>query len=200
MPEKPRKSPKQRRSKATVDALLEATAQVLVSHGYQKATTNRIAERAGVSIGSLYEYYPNKDALVASLIEKHTYDVLHQLMSLMQKYITLPPDEALRVWLSAMVSVLNERAELLRVAINQIPYLNEISPIRRLREKLLILTAYGGGQVAKNFNRELSPEEVYLVMTMASTSIISMVVTPPENLDATVDTLADMLLKLLSTP
>ena len=200
MPEKPRKSPKQRRSKATVDALLEATAQVLVSHGYQKATTNRIAERAGVSIGSLYEYYPNKDALVASLIEKHTYDVLHQLMSLMQKYISLPPDEALRVWLSAMVSVLNERAELLRVAINQIPYLNEISPIRRLREKLLILTAYGGGQVAKNFNRELSPEEVYLVMTMASTSIISMVVTPPENLDATVDTLADMLLKLLSTP
>lgn len=60
----PRRKPRQSRSRATVDAILQATAQVLVRDGYQKATTNRIAERAGVSVGTLYQYFPNKDALV----------------------------------------------------------------------------------------------------------------------------------------
>ena len=70
-PTQPRKQPRQARSRATVDTLLEATAQVLTTHGYRRATTGRIAERAGVSIGSLYQYFPNRDALVAALVERH---------------------------------------------------------------------------------------------------------------------------------
>lgn len=67
----PRKLPRQARSRATVDAMLEAAAQVLIEHGYEAATTARVAERAGVSIGSLYQYFPNKEALVAALVERH---------------------------------------------------------------------------------------------------------------------------------
>jgi AcrR family transcriptional regulator len=55
-----------------VDAIVEAAARVLARHGYAAATTNRIAERAGVSIGSLYEYFPDKDAILAALFERHT--------------------------------------------------------------------------------------------------------------------------------
>jgi len=66
-----RKSPVQARSRATVDAILEAAAQVFAEYGYAAGTTNRIAERAGVSIGSLYEYYPNKDALLVAILEAH---------------------------------------------------------------------------------------------------------------------------------
>ena len=67
----PRKPPVQRRSKATVDQLLAAAAQVFEEHGYAAGTTNRIAERAGVSVGSLYQYYPSKEAIAVALLERH---------------------------------------------------------------------------------------------------------------------------------
>jgi AcrR family transcriptional regulator len=60
----------QRRSRETVAAILDAAARVLEEHGYAAGTTNRIAERAGVSIGSLYEYFPSKDAIVVALAER----------------------------------------------------------------------------------------------------------------------------------
>lgn len=62
-----RKQPRQARAKATVQAVLEAAAQILVESGYSDASTNVIAERAGVSIGSLYEYFPGKEAIFAEL-------------------------------------------------------------------------------------------------------------------------------------
>jgi AcrR family transcriptional regulator len=70
----PRKTPRQERSRATVEALLEATADILIRQGYAKLTTNRIAERAGVNIASLYQYFPGKDAIVAELRRRHGTD------------------------------------------------------------------------------------------------------------------------------
>jgi AcrR family transcriptional regulator len=68
---RPRKQPRQRRSRETVNAILRAAAQVFSARGYAATTTNHIAARAGVSIGSLYEYYPSKDALLLALLEEH---------------------------------------------------------------------------------------------------------------------------------
>ena len=67
MPESDRRRPKQARSRVTVDAILEAAAEVLAEEGPEGATTNRIAERAGVSIGTLYQYFANKKALYQAL-------------------------------------------------------------------------------------------------------------------------------------
>lgn len=64
-----RRVPRQQRSRETVAVILEAAAQVFEREGYRSATTNKIAERAGVSIGSLYQYFPNKDALLVALAE-----------------------------------------------------------------------------------------------------------------------------------
>ena len=66
----PRKTPRQDRSRATVEALLEATTDILLRDGYAKLTTNRIADRAGVNIASLYQYFPGKDAIVAELRDR----------------------------------------------------------------------------------------------------------------------------------
>lgn len=69
--ESQRKLPKQERARETVDVILMATAHILKTEGFERASTNRIAELAGVSIGSLYQYFPNKQAVVAALRERH---------------------------------------------------------------------------------------------------------------------------------
>jgi AcrR family transcriptional regulator len=66
----PRKRPRQQRSEATVDAILEAAARILEGAGLNAVTTNAVAEHAGVSIGSLYQYFPGKTALLAELIRR----------------------------------------------------------------------------------------------------------------------------------
>jgi len=68
---KPRKLPVQARSAVTVGALHAATIQVLVREGLKRCTTTRVAERAGTSVGSLYQYYPNRDALLRAVLEQH---------------------------------------------------------------------------------------------------------------------------------
>lgn len=67
----PRKSPVQARSAASVDAILEATIQVLLSVGKERLTTTRVAARAGVSVGTLYQYFPNKSALLQAALKGH---------------------------------------------------------------------------------------------------------------------------------
>jgi len=72
----PRKFPRQERARATVEAIIVATAQLLRRQGYEALTTARVAERAGVSIGSLYQYFPNKQALAAAVVDHHGDEVL----------------------------------------------------------------------------------------------------------------------------
>ncbi len=67
----PRKTPVQARAAVTVEAIFEATIQVLLSHGADRLTTTRVAERAGVSVGTLYQYYPNKQSLLFAVLENH---------------------------------------------------------------------------------------------------------------------------------
>lgn len=77
-----RKSPAQERSRVTVDAILDAAARILLKRGYDAFTTNVVAAQAGVSIGSLYQYFPNKEALLSELLRRHTLEFEAGLQSL----------------------------------------------------------------------------------------------------------------------
>jgi AcrR family transcriptional regulator len=88
---RPRRKPVQERSAATVDAIIEAAAQVFARHGYAAGTTNRIAERAGVSIGTLYQYFPNKDAILIALIERHLQEGESILAPMLAELTEHPP-------------------------------------------------------------------------------------------------------------
>ena len=67
----PRKSPVQARSAATVNAILEATIQILLQMGKERLTTTKVARRAGVSVGTLYQYFPNKTAMLRAALKRH---------------------------------------------------------------------------------------------------------------------------------
>jgi AcrR family transcriptional regulator len=80
-PLRPRKRPRQRRSRETVNVILDGAARVFAERGYAGGTTNRIARAAGVSVGSLYEYFPNKDAVLVALAERHLQEMMFEVES-----------------------------------------------------------------------------------------------------------------------
>ncbi len=82
---RPRKLPRQERAAATVAAILEAAACILETGGFDAYTTNAIAERAGASIGSLYQYFPNKTALTQALIAREDAALLRGLVQLLER-------------------------------------------------------------------------------------------------------------------
>jgi AcrR family transcriptional regulator len=90
----PRKMPVQPRAQETVVAILDATAHILVHDGMARLSTNRVAERAGVSIGSLYQYFPSKDALILALAERHHQTVVSLLA---KEMVHLEPDTRVKV-------------------------------------------------------------------------------------------------------
>lgn len=87
---KPRKSPRQARSRATVEAILEAATRILEGEGLAGLTTNRVAERAGVSIGSLYQYYPSRDAILAELVRRMRLSMSAGLLDAIEQARPLP--------------------------------------------------------------------------------------------------------------
>ncbi len=100
----PRKTPLQSRSLATVQVILQAAARVLAKESLAGFNTNRVAEVAGVSVGSLYQYFPNKDALVTALIEDTQTALALQVQAMVQASEGLSLDEKLRAMADLAVS------------------------------------------------------------------------------------------------
>src|SRR3984885_5315460 len=117
----PRKNASQERSRLTVDALLEATARILVREGFDKASTNRIAEVAGVSVGSLYQYFPSKEALGAGLIDPAHREVMQAIQGELAEALKLSMEEAVRRLVSIAVKAHRIDPKLHRALTEQIP-------------------------------------------------------------------------------
>ncbi|MBX3232884.1 MAG: TetR family transcriptional regulator [Labilithrix sp.] len=136
---RPRKEASQERSRATVDALLSATARVLVRDGYDHASTNKIAEAAGVSIGSLYQYYPSKEALVAAVGERHANEMLEILRASAMEVVELPLEEAARKIIRTMIEAHSVDPKLHRVLVEQIPRVGNMAHIDKIDEEIVSL-------------------------------------------------------------
>ena len=102
---KPRKLPRQARAQATVDAILDATAHILVRGGVAAVNTNRVADAAGVSIGSLYQYFPGKDALLTALRRRHCEEMRSLLLEHAGSVVKLPVEQAVRQMVHAIMQV-----------------------------------------------------------------------------------------------
>lgn len=153
-----RKQPKQARATELVAAILEAAVQVLASEGAQRFTTTRVAEKAGVSVGSLYQYFPNKAALLFRLQSdewRQTTDLLRDILQESRK----PPLERLRILVHAFVrSECDEAA--VRVA------LNDAAPLYRHAPEAHEVRA-SGERTVQTFMQEALPEAPEAVRALA---------------------------------
>ncbi|WP_280385346.1 TetR/AcrR family transcriptional regulator [Nocardia wallacei] len=113
MADKPRRLPRQERSRFTVDTLLEAAAQTFTRDGLA-TTTNRIAERAGMSIGTLYQYFPNKYAMLHALAQRHVLEGGARLGAVLTELRrTQPPfDDTMRAIVDVVVELHRHRPAL----------------------------------------------------------------------------------------
>ncbi|AVK06742.1 MULTISPECIES: TetR family transcriptional regulator [Pseudomonas aeruginosa group] len=143
-----RKQPRQARSSELVASILEAAVQVLASEGAQRFTTARVAERAGVSIGSLYQYFPNKAAILFRLQSDEWRRTTRLLADILED-ATRPPLERLRRLVRAFVVSECEEAAI-RVA------LNDAAPLYRDADEARAVKAEGA-RVIQAFLREALP-------------------------------------------
>ena len=139
----PRKTASQERSRLTVEALIEATARILMKDGYDRASTNRIAEAAGVSIGSLYQYFPSKEALVAAVIDRHTQGMMQVVRDALVKVAMRPIEEAARELVRVMIDAHCVNPKLHRVLVEQVPRVGRLDNIQAIdREAYALVRAY----------------------------------------------------------
>jgi len=164
---KPRKNASQERSRATVDALVEATARILVREGFDKASTNRIAEVAGVSVGSLYQYFPGKEALVAAVITRHNQEIMQTVRGELVDAMRLPLEPAVRKLVAVAVKAHRVNPKLHRVLAEQIPRVGKLENVETFnRDNFTLFQSF-----LEAHRDELRVEDLELASFVCVTSI-----------------------------
>lgn len=130
-----RKRPRQDRAVHTVVQIFEATIQVLLREGASRLTTIRVAERAGVSIGTLYQYFPNKHALLAAVVERHVTGVVERVEAACQASMGRSLEVMVRLVCEAYFSAKFERADVSRALLLVSAELERDSLITRLQHR-----------------------------------------------------------------
>lgn len=139
----PRKEASQSRSRATVEALVEATARILVRDGFDRASTNRIALEAGVSVGSLYQYYPTKEALVVAVIDRHNRDIMRVVRAAIAQVAGQPIEVGVRGLVAAAITAHRVDPKLHCVLAEQVPRTGALAHIEAFnRQNFAIFRAY----------------------------------------------------------
>lgn len=119
-----------------VERILAAGARVLSERGYQEASTNRIAREAGVSPGSLYQYFPDKEAIVTEITRRLVSDFATAIAPALRRAATEQPPAATLSILGAALDALQQHAELLRAMVDRIPAVEQQEALQSVREHL----------------------------------------------------------------
>jgi len=189
---KPRKVALQERSRMTVDALLDATARILVKEGFDKASTNRIAEVAGVSVGSLYQYFPSKEALVAAVIERHQQEIMRTVRGELAEVWTQPLGAAIRKLVAVAVKAHRVDPRLHHVLAEQIPRVGKLEKLETFnRENHALFRAYLEGCTEKLRVDDLELASFVCVTTIEALTHNAVLHHPKMLSDGSMDALVD---------
>jgi AcrR family transcriptional regulator len=116
-----RRQPQQARSKAMVERIIEAGRAVLVRDGYEGFSTNRVAGEAGISPGSLYQYFPDKAAIVSAVVDRHSDAVAERVAAALADRIGDAGPGMIRATTAALLDALGADVEVLRVVMEELP-------------------------------------------------------------------------------
>ncbi|WP_310486924.1 TetR/AcrR family transcriptional regulator [Chamaesiphon sp. VAR_69_metabat_338] len=163
----PRKLPRQDRSRVTVEAILEATTRILVEEGYDKANTNRIAERAGISIGSLDRYFPNKESLIAALMEQHAREMVALIETKLDRLFDSPLEIVIPEIVTAVIAAHAIDPKLHQVLSEEIPYSERSPQMQQANERITaILRTY-----LDKWRDVIRPQNIELTVFMLSRTV-----------------------------
>lgn len=195
-----KKSPSQARSRASVDAMVQAAARILAEQGYAGLTTNAVARVAGVSIGSLYEYFPGKEAIVARLVD----DLLAETLTMLHGQLDLTDNRndlavAMRHFLRALHGVMRKHHRLLRVLVFQVPYLHQLPATLQLQRALQDVLQRGLEKAQQHYRVSIGPHTLYLMATSTGGSLLHLVLMTPPSMphEPVIDALADRMVAWL---
>ncbi|WP_029367739.1 TetR/AcrR family transcriptional regulator [Mycobacterium sp. UM_WWY] len=123
-----------------VARILDAAQRVLIEQGYEGASTNRIAGVAGISPGSLYQYFPNKDAVVAAVISRFSDQMAAQVADSVSAHLDHPAPTYVRVSIAALLDALDVHPEFLRAIVEHTPRLGVASKLVAFEQRISDLT------------------------------------------------------------
>jgi|TARA_R110000824_G_scaffold118960_17_gene272464 AcrR family transcriptional regulator len=172
---KPKKLPKQARSRASFDAMIEATAQLLASAPYGELTTNHIAERAGVSIGTLYEFFPNKEVIVAVLAARRMEKLVENLQAALPATIGMSPFEGVAHILDAAVSGMVAERALYHALLRQIPFVPQLPEVRAARAAQINFAQMIRVRAGTTLNLPAPEDDAWLISQMLNNAILEIV-------------------------
>lgn len=132
-----KKIAKQDRAKATIETILQGAAHVLVKEGYEGTNTNRIAEVAGVSIGSIYQYFTNKEAIIGELIEVHMQKIMDVFYENYNKLSTVSLKDGIRILIRSLIQARSVEPKLQRVFDEQLPKVGKLSRLREYETQVV---------------------------------------------------------------
>lgn len=190
-----RRIPIQKRAREKYEAILRACAEVLREQGFERTTTARVAARAGVGKGVLYQYFPNREALVATLVESEFDRLLERTIDARQARAGAPPLAMARALLAMNIDAYLENRKLLKVILNEVPGVFDLPGIRRLEERLAEFTK-SLAQLVPEGKRPPDLDRKLFVLTNAITGfVLRLVLLDPG--PATAEELTDELMTML---
>jgi AcrR family transcriptional regulator len=193
---KPRKTPKQFRAQETQQRFVDAAARVFARHGYSAGTTNRIAAEAGASVGSLYQYFPNKDAILVALVRQHVADGTALLGAKLASSGELPLRERLGVFVEAVLANHTGNARLHQVLFEEAPRPPELLEELHAMEAATITAAEAMIRADDAIDVNDSAMAARLVVTAIESLIHRYISSQHANLD--LDTFRDELVTMLT--
>lgn len=170
---------------ATFDALVEACSRLLPELGYEKLTTQAIADRAGAGIGSLYEYFPSKDAVIAIVVERLVERVMTKLGSDLDAIIrerdggALGPEAAIERWMERVYAIVEAERALVAVLLDQVPYTRQLDILRDLPQRLLEFSERARTAAGVELAQPIAA--LTLINNLVSTTVLQVVLDPPSD-------------------
>jgi AcrR family transcriptional regulator len=162
-----RKVPQQQRSREMVERILAAGRAVVARDGYDAASTNRIAAEADISPGSLYQYFPNKDAVLTAIVNRYADDVSEQITAALADRFDETGPEAVRATLNALLDALEDNTELLRVVADELPRTENSARAEAIEQRITgLLSAYLSARRPMK-GRDVAPSTAAWIMVRA---------------------------------